>query len=40
MWYDPQQQPPLGYCRICGGEVYRDGFCGRCERRRVVTEDD
>ena len=30
LWFDPQQQIPLGYCRRCGGEEYGPGRCARC----------
>ena len=30
---DPQTQPPLGFCPVCGGEIYgAGGNCPRCER--------
>ncbi len=30
LWFDPQQQIPLGYCSRCGGEMYGPGRCARC----------
>lgn len=37
--FDPQQAMPSGFCRKCGGEVYRDGksLCWECEE---AEEDD
>ena len=34
LWFDPQQQIPLGYCRRCGGEEYGPGRCARCGEDR------
>lgn len=31
--FDPQQSRPSGFCEACGGEIYGDGICLRCERR-------
>lgn len=30
---DPQTSAPIGYCEICGGELYGDEheICGECE---------
>ena len=36
---DPQQQQPLCFCPECGGEIYGDGICLRCERRRQEEDD-
>lgn len=33
--YDPQQEPPVGFCVCCGKEIYARGkdLCERCEDR-------
>lgn len=34
LFFDPQDVRPVGFCPVCGGEVYSmDGICLRCERR-------
>lgn len=32
-WRDPQDEPPRGYCRKCGAELYEfddEAYCDRC----------
>lgn len=38
--YDPQQARPIGFCTCCGGVIYREGICLRCERRAVPDGDE
>lgn len=38
MWYDDQLREPAEYCEICGGEIYGDGICLRCERRKEMDQ--
>ena len=33
LYFDPCVRPPVFLCRRCGGEVYGEGGCLRCERR-------
>lgn len=30
-WHDAQQETPVGYCCICGGEIYAGDLAERCE---------
>lgn len=39
MWYDEQLREPVEYCEICGCEIYGDGICLRCERRKEMDLD-
>ena len=36
---DPQQRPAVCFCEKCGGEIYGDGICLRCERRRQAEDE-
>ena len=40
MWTDEQDKAPVCYCEICGGEIYGDGICLRCERRALKDGDE
>ena len=34
LYIDPQAAIPVGFCDVCGGEIYTSGgSCPRCERR-------
>lgn len=35
--FDPQQARPVGYCPVCGREIYGGGrdICGRCEEETM-----
>ena len=39
MWYDEQLRRPIAYCEVCGGEIYGEGGCLRCQRRRVAADN-
>ncbi len=35
LYIDPQMKKPVGFCPVCGGEIYAaDGTCLHCERRQ------
>lgn len=36
LYIDIQAKRPVGFCNLCGGEIYeKNGLCLRCERRRL-----
>ena len=37
--YDPQQRK-ASVCECCGGAIYGDSICLRCERRAVPDGDE
>lgn len=40
-YFDDQQANPVGFCPVCGSEIYRiGGVCLKCEKRAVADDGE